>query len=35
MLNYKNTIVGGPGYLHTIESEEVMPTEGPGNEAMI
>lgn len=28
ILNYKNTLAGGPGYLQTIESEEVMPTEG-------
>lgn len=35
LLNYKNNL-GGPtgGYLHTIESEEVMGTEGPGNDAM-
>jgi hypothetical protein len=32
-LNYKNTLIGGAGYLHTIESEEVMGTEGPNNDA--
>lgn len=28
ILYYKNAITGGPGYLQTIESEEVVATEG-------
>lgn len=35
ILNYKNNLAGtGGGYLQTIESEEVIGTEGPNNDGM-
>lgn len=34
-MNYKNNLGGtAGGYLHTIESEEVLGTEGPNADAM-